>query len=434
MAASRPGDYRSMRIALMTIGTQGDVQPFVALALRLKSRGHDVVLATPGDFEAFVSSYGVPYQSLGGNIQALLSQARFDKAMSAGALSNVPALLRQGLELVDAAARAGWQAAQGADLLVLNMNTSFGIDFGEALGIPVAMLAPQPLVPTGDFPLCIFGGRDMGRVLNRLSYSGMNGQQAYFNRARKSLRKDLLGLGPLRRGGFFRDVDGSRLTVLHCYSPLVSPRPADWPGSAHVTGYFRLADNSGWQPSEAFRSFLAAGEAPVYIGFGSMPFGAERNTAILNKAIALWGGRAVVARGWGGIDPSALPASVFAIDHAPHDRLFAHVRAVVHHGGAGTTSAGLHLGRPSFVVPQTVDQPFWANRVHALGCGPTPVPLKALTPETLAANLTDLVSDPDYALAAERLAFRLAEEDGTAVASAILEDLAVSGRRAAPKD
>lgn len=420
-----------MRIALMTIGTQGDVQPFVALALGLKARGHDVVLGAPGDFERFVTSYGVPYQSLGGNIQALLNQTRFDKAMSSRALSNVPALLKQGLELVDAAGRASWQMCQGADLIVLNMNTSFGIDFAEALKVPVAMIAPQPLVPTGDFPLCIFGSRQMGRALNRLSYRGMEVQQAYFNRARKTLRTELLGLPPLRRGGFFKDVDGTQLPVLHCYSALVSPRPADWPASAHVTGYYRLADNSGWQPSPEFKAFLSAGEAPVYIGFGSMPFGAARNTQILRDAMAIWGGRAVVARGWGGIDPSALPATVFPIEHAPHDRLFAHVKAVVHHGGAGTTSAGLHLGRPSFLVPQTVDQPFWASRVHALRCGPEPVPLKALTAEILAAKLTDLITDPDYAVAAERLAFRLAKENGTANAVAILEDLMRTGRRAA---
>lgn len=415
----------------MTIGTQGDIQPFVALALRLKARGHDVVLAAPGDFEAFVGRYGVPYHSLGGNIQDLLSQTRFDKAMSARALSNVPALLRQGLDLMDAAGRAGWQACQGADLVVLNMNTSFGIDFAEALGATVAMVAPQPLVPTGDFPLCIFGARQMGRTLNRLSYAGMEAQQRFYNRARAKLRRDVLGLGPLRHGGFFRNVDGARLPVLHCYSGLVSPRPADWPENAHVTGFWRLADNSGWQPSEAFQAFLAAGDTPVYIGFGSMPFGAERNTAILRQAMQLWGGRAVVARGWGGIDPSALPSSVFAIDHAPHDRLFAHVKAVVHHGGAGTTSAGLHLGRPGFIVPQTVDQPFWAARVHALGCGPEPVPLKALTPQILAERLSDLVSDPDYALNAERLAFRLAEEDGTGTACNILEELILRTSRPA---
>lgn len=411
----------SKRIAMATIGTQGDVQPFVALAVALKARGYSVVLGAPSDFEGFIVSHGIEFVSLGSHIQGFLTQSLFDDAMSRGAIFNVPALLFQGYKIIETATRLAWKMVQGADAIVLNMNTSFGVDFAEALKIPAIMVAPQPLDATREFPLCIYAGPTLGGRINRLSYGLMGFQQFYYNLPRNRLRRELMGLKRLRHGGFLRSTDGSHLPVLYCYSPLVAPRPADWPDTSAVTGYFRLKDNSGWQPSEAFKAFLAAGETPVYFGFGSMPFGAERNTEILKRAVELWGGRAVVARGWGGINPEDLPASIFAIEAAPHDKLFAHVRAVVHHGGAGTTAAGLTQGKPTFVVSQTVDQPFWGSRVHALGCGPEHVWLKLLTPEILAEALRDLTTNAGYARSAYTLAQKLQAEDGTGVAIAHIE-------------
>ncbi len=336
--------------------------------------------------------------------------------MSQSMLINGPALLREGQKIVDRAARRSWVMAQGADAIILNINTSFGIDIAEALDIPPIMVALQPLNTTSEFPLCSYYGPDLGKAFNRLSHAATSVQQAYFDLPRNKLRRELMGLEPRKAGGFFKDNDGRNLHTLYAYSAHVSPRPRDWPKSAIVTGYWQLADNTGWTPSPQLERFLEKGSEPVYIGFGSMPFGAERNTQILKKAVAQWGGRAIVARGWGGINPDDLPNSIFAFDRAPHDKLFTHVAGVVHHGGAGTTSAGLHAGRPTFIVPQSVDQPYWGRRVHELGCGPAPVRLRKLTPEILAEVLDDLTTNPAYAEHAAALAQKLNAEDGAAKA------------------
>jgi UDP:flavonoid glycosyltransferase YjiC (YdhE family) len=148
--------------------------------------------------------------------------------------------------------------------------------------------------------------------------------------------------------------------------------------------------------------------------------------------VRLWGGRIVVARGWGGINPADLPPRVFAIEKAPHDKLFQYVRAVVHHGGAGTTAAGLAAGKPTFIVPQTVDQPYWGRRVYELGCGPKPVRLRRLTGEILAEMLSELDENAAYRAAAEALALRLGPEDGTERAIKVIErviDNFVPGQR-----
>lgn len=410
------------RIAMATLGTQGDIQPYVALARALKERGYSVVLGTTEDFETLVTSYGIEFWSLGSSMQEFVKQAQFDKAMNKSLLVNAPGLLRQGQRIVDAAARAAWDMCQGADCIILNMNTSFTIDIAEALDIPPIVAALQPLNSTSEFPLCIYYGPSFGRTLNKLTYSTMTVQQIYYNLPRNKLRRELMGLEPRKNGGFFKDTDGSPLWTLNAYSELVSPRPRDWPKTSVVTGYWMLPDNTGWEPSEAFKAFLAKGDKPVYVGFGSMPFGADRNTDILREAVELWGGRVVVGRGWGGIKPDELsPEHVYVIDRAPHDQLFKYVKGVVHHGGAGTTAAGLHLGRPTFVVPQMVDQPYWGRRVYELGCGPKPVRRRKLTPEILADALEDLSTNADYARNAEALGEKLRAEDGTGNAIKVIE-------------
>jgi sterol 3beta-glucosyltransferase len=409
------------RIAIATIGTMGDVLPYLALATELQKRGYSVVFGTNADFEDVITKAGVEFFSLGTHIKDWLQQSGFEGAMSQSLLVNFPSILKQGQDVVERAARNTWKMAQGADAIVVHINTSFGIDIAEALDIPVIMTALQPLNPTREFPICAYQWPNLGPAFNRLSYVIMSIQQAYYDFPRDRLRKELMGLKPRRRGGLFRDSDGNRLPILYNFSAHVSPRPRDWKETSVITGYWRFDDTSDWTPSPEFQAFLDAGPAPVYIGFGSMPFGSARNTQILREAVAAWGGRAVVSKGWGGINATDLPDTFFAIDHAPHDKLFPLMAAVVHHGGAGTTSAGLHAGKPTFVVPQTYDQPYWGRRIRNLGCGPSPVPLKNLTPEKLTKALVQLTGTPAYATNAQAIAKKLAKENGTKVAADYLE-------------
>lgn len=399
------------RIAISTIGTRGDVQPYLALAIALKKRGYSVVMGAPSDFEEEAKSVGIEFHSLGANIRSFLKQSIFEHA-SDNFLVSMPALLQQGQKIVEQAARRSWEMAQGSDAIILNINTSFAIDIAEALDIPAIATALQPLNSTGEFPICTFDLPDMGRALNWLSHAATSVQQAYYDFPRDRLRRELMGLKPRKSGGFFKDNEGKNLVTLYAYSALVSPRPRDWPKTAIVTGYWNLSDQTDWQPSPEFEQFLSEGEAPIYVGFGSMPFGARRNTQILKQAVEGWGGRIVVASGWGGIRAENLPRNVFAISKAPHDKLFERVKAVVHHGGAGTTAAGLYAGKPTFVVPQAIDQPYWGKRVYELGCGPEPVALKKLTPEVLAGALHALDTHAPYHTRARELADRLGEEDG----------------------
>jgi sterol 3beta-glucosyltransferase len=419
------------RVAIAAIGTMGDVQPFVALSKGLLKRGFSVVLCTTADFEEFVTSHGIEFHNLGADIQAFLRQSQFDNAMSKNLLLYAPSLLRQGQQILKEACKQLWIATQGADAIVFHQTTNFAIDIAEALDIPAIMTAFQPINPTGEFPHFAFDGPPLDPIFNRialdpifnrLSYVIQAAQQSYYDFPRDRMRAKLLGLRSRKRNGFSKNAWGESIPALHAYSPIISPRPGDWPDTTVVTGFWRLDDTSGWKPDAAFQKFLDAGEAPIYLGFGSMPWGAARNTEIITKALKLWGGRVVVGAGWGGIKAEDLPPTVYSISKAPHTELFKYVSGVVHHGGAGTTYAGLFAGRPTFVVPQFFDQPYWGKRVYELGCGPAPVRLRKLTPGILAAALEDLATEPSYAVAAMDLRDKLMHEDGIGYAADVIEE------------
>jgi UDP:flavonoid glycosyltransferase YjiC (YdhE family) len=189
-----------------------------------------------------------------------------------------------------------------------------------------------------------------------------------------------------------------------------------------VTGYWFLDRPDDWRPPAALVDFLADGRPPIYVGFGSMaPADAERLTALALDALARADQRAVLLAGWAGLGRTAASDRVLVVDAVPHDWLFPRVAAVVHHGGAGTTAAGLRAGVPAVVVPFFADQPFWGERVWRLGVGARPIQRKALTTEQLAAAIRHVVADRPTRERAAALGERVRAEDGVWTAVALFE-------------
>jgi sterol 3beta-glucosyltransferase len=211
--------------------------------------------------------------------------------------------------------------------------------------------------------------------------------------------------------------------TLYCYSPSLVPTPTDWPPDTIATGYWRREhrpDADGLNPD--LESFLAAGEAPIYIGFGSSvgPDPAHLG-AVVNDAMQIVGARAVIATGWGAIRGVRSNSNTMVIESAPHGSLFPRVAAVVHHGGAGTTAAGLLAARPTVICPFQGDQHFWGAAVHRAGAGPQPIPVKKLTPKRLASAIRAVREDLDMRARAAVLSERIAQEDGAGRACELIE-------------
>jgi UDP:flavonoid glycosyltransferase YjiC (YdhE family) len=237
-------------------------------------------------------------------------------------------------------------------------------------------------------------------------------------------RKQILGLPPASFFGPKPAPSNQALPTLYGFSPSVIPAPADWSNDHHVTGFWFLDSAADWTPPQDLVTFLQAGSPPVYIGFGSMTTRKpEETTDLVIKALHQTNQRAILVSGWGGLQKTDLPDSVFMIDSIPHAWLFPRVAAVVHHGGAGTTAAGLRAGVPSIVIPFFADQPYWGGRVADLGVGPTPIPRKKLTVERLAQAIQIAVTDEAMRQRAVDLGLRIQAEDGVARAVEIIQQI-----------
>ena len=441
-----------MKVLILTLGTRGDVQPFVALAKRLLCSGHDVVVAAPSRFAGFVGGHNVSFGALDDGPLRLMDTGSVVGDVSRGGLGARVALARQMPRMFTEVLRDCWSVAStgiGADpdVVVHNGQVVAGQHVAEKLGVPAVLALPLPMyVPTGEFAwpgMALPAG--MPAALNRLSFLGMKGPALAFGRTVDAWRASL---GLRRRRGRhdpLRRPDGGPVPVLHAVSRHVVPRPADWPAWATTTGYWFLeaaqpepmdgattgtvdarASHSGL--SGELAAFLAAGKAPVFVGFGSMAGpdpGATTSQAV--EALEQVGVRAVLATGWGGLTAGRISDDILVLDEAPHDRLFPHVAAVVHHGGAGTTAAAVAAGRPQVVCPFVADQPFWARRMHALGVASEPLPQRRLTATSLAAALEVAVGDPAIADRARALGELVRAERGLNSAVERLERVGMAG-------
>ncbi|MEV4616762.1 glycosyltransferase [Kitasatospora sp. NPDC049258] len=406
-----------MRILIATAGSRGDVAPFLGLGRRLAAAGHPVALATHTGFEHQVLAAGLEFRPLPVDPRAELAAEHGQRMLRAGGGPLAMAhLLRMGRRFMPELARGVLEAArQGTDLLLLSAPTApLGQVAAEALGVPSAGLYLQPLDPTGEFLPVIAGTtRSLGPWGNRAAgrVAGLTVDRLYAPAVR-ALRAQL-GLPRASAGRLRRRYARGGWPVFHGFSPTVVRRPADWAPAARISGYWWPYEAPGWQPPEPLRAFLAAGPPPVYVGFGSLVVGdTEQLGRTVGDALRAAGVRAVVQRGWTGLRVEG--PDVLTVDEVPHSWLFPRMAAVVHHCGAGTTGAGLRAGVPAVPVPAQLDGSFWAARLTELGVGPEPVPLRRLTVGRLAQALRRAVDDPGHRQRAERLAARLAAEDGAA--------------------
>jgi sterol 3beta-glucosyltransferase len=398
-------------VTILAAGTRGDVQPYIALALGLREAGHEVTLGANAEFETLIESHRVPFHPLRVDYLAFAETPEGREALRGNPLTATRRLRARTAPMVRRLLDDAWEAAQDTDAVVYHPKTLAGPHLSERLGVPAFAAAAVPMLsPTRAFAVPGLTRHDLG-PLNRASYRLAGIAAGMYRETVEAWRVEVLDLP--------RTVHGGPLPKLYAYSEAVLPRPSDWGADTVVTGYWPLPPAPGWRPDPALERFLGAGPPPVYVGFGSMPLTDPQRTA---REVAA-GLRASGARG---LLDGPLGAAVddagddmLAIGGVPHHWLFDRVAAVVHHGGAGTTGAGLRAGRPTVIVPHAVDQPFWARAVHARGASPRPLSPARLDARRLADAVSQALADPIAGRAAA-LGRTLRREDGVAAATALL--------------
>ena len=421
-----------MKVLIVTLGSRGDVQPYVALGKGLKNAGHEVTVCTSTLFQSFITEQGIHYGHMNNQLMQLMDSDMGRDAMentnnlwgtirtNMKLFSQVKSMYRQTLQDV-------WQTTQTVepDVLILASKAAFMAEsIADKQKIPLVIALPFPqFVPTAQSPAMGFPDWPLGRWYNRLTYWIVHTAIGLYGGIPNEFRRKVLQLPPKPRGiNLLHRADGSPIPVLHGYSQHVVPRPTDWPESAHVNGYWFLDQQDSWQPPEDLKTFLDAGEPPIYIGFGSISGShPQRLAKVVIEALQATHQRGILATGWGGLQTGGLPKTVFQLDQAPHDWLFPKVSAVIHHGGAGTTAAGLRAGRPTLICPFFGDQPFWGKQIYTLGVGPEPIPQKQLTTDKLAVAIHELVANATMRHNAEALGEKIRAEDGVGNTIAILE-------------
>ncbi|WP_167132879.1 glycosyltransferase [Paramicrobacterium chengjingii] len=360
-----------MDALLVTTGSRGDVEPFVALARGLADAGHSPTLAAPARFRALAEAHDVAFFAVDDSLFELQDTLAHKGTFAAltGAARAKSALKLFLADVADLASDAN-------DVVVYHPKTLASPLVAERLGVPSIAVQLIPLYqPTTAFPSPLLSV-PVPRAMNRVSWRLSSAIEAPWRGMLRTLHRDRLGLSTPVVGIADRvAADGA----LNAWSSHLLPAPADWPASAAPLGFWRLPASSE-SPAPKLVEFLNDGEPPVYVGFGSMVSKhPDAVGAAIRDALRRIGRRGVVVTGAGAVELEG-DDSILVLDHVSHDWLLPRTAVAVHHGGVGTVGAALSAGVPQVIRPFLGDQQFWAKRVVEIGAG---VRLRQLTAESL---------------------------------------------------
>jgi sterol 3beta-glucosyltransferase len=419
-----------MKIAITTLGTRGDLQPFIALALGLKDAGYYVVIISAKNEEEFVSSYGLNFYPLSVDIQKIMENSEVQE-MTKGdnpikfiiSHMNGSKKLKQSMVLTQ---HEIWDACQGSDAIIFHPGMPIGYFIAKEFGKVSIMANPFPATPTKEYPSILFyKGPRLGRLYNLLTHIIF--ERVFWALIKPAIKefwsenvksKIDLSTPPMRQ------QVKSGMPVINGYSEHLFHKPKDWSENIHITGSWIIKDEPDWKPQPDLDRFIREGQPPIFVGFGSMKdiHKFKETFNIIVQALQISSKRAVIGLGWNSLNlKEPIPDNVFLIDNVPFTWLFPQMAAVVHHGGSGTTSIGLTAGKPTVIIPFNADQPAWGERVYELGVGAKPIPRKKLSADKLASAI-QYALNPKIVAKAEELGQKLRKENGVYTAVTIIDN------------
>ena len=399
-----------MRIVIPTLGTRGDVQPFVALAQGLTHAGHTVTLVSHPCMRQLVESHHVAFAPMGPDID-LGQEAAIIRARSRPAIVGLVQVMRFAFRILEQSHADIMARCQGADLVVSPSNSAAGKNEADLLNVPSVSVNFMPWsIPVHDpnrplYKRLIFSAID--KLIGLITTRPLN---------RLRLRQGLPPVGP---EGF----TSVRLDLVPISPAVFEPNP-HWESHHHVVGYWFVEEPKEWPPPDTLLSFLQNGGPPLLVSLGAMSLGngdLVETARLFVDAIQQTGIRAII-QGWEAeLHQLTLPATIYAAGPLPHGWVMPHTRGVVHHGGFGTTAATLRAGIPHLVIAHVADQFYWGQRVHKLGVGLPFIARPRLNSARLAAALQALLHDGELHTRASLLGERIRAERGVDKAVRLIE-------------
>ena len=413
-----------MRVCIMTLGSRGDVQPYVALGKELVKKGHTAVICTGGSFRQFVEENGVEFKETASDLMAIAATPE-GKAILEHPVKNMRLALRYSKDVINPAYRKTlddfYDAAQNADMIVYHPKALGAVDIALSLGIPCISIPPVPIIfPVSEFANLVITHKNTGPVLNKLTYKVNEKAELSQIKEINDFRKKTLGLQK-RKAGIYSYTDGiDRIPIIYPISPSLFPEVRSWDKQVFLSGFLYLETDE--KLSDELTGFLKDGEKPIVVTFSSMPLSEPENFMTkLMKALERSNERAVILMGNSGITGNN-SKNCFFVKSAPHALLFPYAKGVVHHGGVGTMAAALKAGVPQQIIPFSVDQPFWADRLYKLGYGLRPLKEKTLSADDLV-NSFMMINDHKVQMKAKQIGSEINNEKGNERAVEYLEGL-----------
>lgn len=412
-----------MKITILTLGSRGDVQPYVALGKELINRGHKVTICTGQTFKEFIINNGVDFYKASIDFMEILKteegQAIFNgggnifKTMSYAKKEIYPLFRRSFDDFLE--------ASKESDLIIYHPKALVATDVAEYLNIPCVSMPPVPMIyPISEFPsLAVSPKRNLGKTLNKLTYTSSKYGESANMKDINEFREVVLGLSKRKTGELYESVNGVRTPIVYPVSRYLFEDVKSWEGKVELPGFFYL-DLGNQMLSEEIKGFLEKGQAPIVISFSSMPMKhAEVFKEKLLTALEETNNRAIVLTGISGLDFEG-NENVLAVPKAPHRLLFREAKGIIHHGGVGTMAEALLSGKPQVIMPFNVDQPFWAHRLYKLEYALEPLSEKTVSSKILVDRFQDF-DNAGLISKAEEIAKKIQNENGISNAADYIE-------------
>lgn len=405
-----------MKFCIICSGSYGDMRPYVALAIGLKKRGHDVVLASYKPAKSLCEQYGIAYFQLEGDIYDLVSIDKVEKFLFEKQGSKI-ALFREYLKalktVLSIQLESSAKVVKGCDVLIYNTVSYAGPHLAEYLDVPSFCITLVPDLQTKQHPPTSYFSHPLtklGKVGNYLAHFLQTQKNWHAVRADiNQWRKNVLNLrkmsfwGP-RYDHFIRDIP-----VILPFNPYLINRPKDWPCNVHITNFLRIIDQETWTLPPGLKDFLAGNDS-LYITLGTLnsvcPKKIVENVIdVLTKQNI----KAIISASWPGIKDLKLPPWIFALDYVPHGWLLPQVKAIIHHGGIGTTASGLYAGLPSMVIPFVGDEFYWGTKLFEWQVGPRMLTVQEFSEKAFEERVKSLLSNSSYKAKAMQIKQKLEE-------------------------